>query len=86
MFVHEFQSYLFQSFFFLTINATITNPTRGWPHLGLPTLLTAGERSKGKGKSKTQAGRTFMHMCVRLTTLILPQIICNLPIYPSIVR
>ena len=32
-----------QSFFFLLILPTITNSTRGWPHMGLPTLPTAGE-------------------------------------------
>ena len=32
-----------QSFFFLLILPTITNSTRGWPLLGLPTLPTAGE-------------------------------------------
>ena len=33
---------LWQSLFFLLILITITNSTRGWPHLGLTTLLTAG--------------------------------------------
>ena len=83
--MHEFSNNLVQSYFFLTINPTITNSTRGWPNLGLPTLLTAGERSKGERKSETQAGKTFMHMCVCLITLNLPLIICNLLIYPSIV-
>ena len=48
-FMQEFCDYLFQSFFFLPINPTITNSTRGWPLLGLP---TAGEQSKGKEKAK----------------------------------
>ena len=82
--MHEFSNNLVQSYFFLTINPTITTSTRGWPHLGLPTLLTTRERSKGEGKSETQAGKTFMHMCVCLITLNLPLIICNLLIYPSI--
>ena len=85
MSMHESRTYLFQSYFFLTINPTITNSTKGWPHLGLPTLLTARERRKGKEKNETQAGKTFMHMCVCLITLNLPLIICNLLIYPSIV-
>ena len=83
--MHEFSNNLVQSYFFLTIHPTIRNSTRGWPHLGLPTLLTAGERSKGKGKSETQAGKTFVHMCVCLITLNLPLIIRNLLIYPSII-
>ena len=35
---------------------------------------------------ETQASKSFMHMCVCLITLNVPLIICNLLIYPSIVR
>ena len=52
---------------------------------GLTYLTHRWRASKIKGKSETQEGRTFMHMCVCLITLNLPLIICNLLIYPSIV-
>ena len=63
------------------LHTQITNSTRGWPLLGLPTLLTAGGVH-----IETQASKSFMYMCVSLFTLNLPLIICNLLIYPFIVR
>ena len=48
----------------LQILPTITDSTRGWPHLGLPTLLTAGEREQGGVQIETQARKSFMHQCV----------------------
>ena len=81
-FMHEFCNYLYQSHF----HTQITNSTRGWRLLGLPTLLTAGEREQGGVEIKTQASKSFMHMCVCLITLNFPLIICDLLIYPSIVR
>ena len=56
----------------------ITNSTRGWPRLGLPTLLTAGEREQVGTWNEAQAKNIAMHLCVCLITLILPPIICNL--------
>ena len=79
---HEFCNHLYQSHF----HTQITNSTRGWPLLGLPTSLTAGGREQGGVEIETQASKSFMHMCVCLITLNFPSLICNLPIYPSIVR
>ena len=81
-FMHEFCNHLYQSHF----HTQSTNSTRGWPLLGLPTLLSAGEREQGGVEMKTQASKSFMHMCVCLITLNVSLIICNLPIYPLIVR
>ena len=54
--------------------------------MGLPTLLTAGEREQGEVQIETPGSKSFMHMCVCLITLNFALIICNLLIYPSIVR
>ena len=56
----------------------ITNSTRGWPLLGLPTLLTAGDREQGGVHIETQASKSFMHSCVCSNHAISPLIICNL--------
>ena len=81
-FMHEFCNHVYQSHF----HTQITNCTKGWPLLGLPTLLTAGEREQGGVEIETQASKSFMPMCVCLITLNFPPIICNLLIYPSIER
>ena len=75
--MHEHARVYRQPLFFFLILPTITNSTRGWPHLGLPTLLTAGERSKVTEKRETSENDA-MHMCVCLITLDIPLIICNL--------
>ena len=80
--MHEVCNHLYQSHF----HTQITNSTRGWPLLGLPTLLTAGGREQGGVQIKTQASKWFMHICECLITLNVPLIIYNLLIYPSIVR
>ena len=52
-------------FLFLLILPTITNSTKGWPRLGLPTLLTAGEREQVRSEAKNDV----MRSCVCLITL-----------------
>ena len=51
-------------FHFPTIHTTITNSTMGWPLLGLLTLPTAGERSKGEQKRDTSEASVYARVCM----------------------
>ena len=76
--MHEFVNNLCQSRFVLPILPTIRNSTRVWCHLGLPTLLTAGEREQGGVQIETEACKSKKkhanHLCIGVYVLL----ICNL--------
>ena len=57
---------------------TIRNSTRGGGPPGLTYLTYRWRVKQGEEKSVTQAKNVTMHLCVCLSTLILPLIICNL--------
>ena len=55
-----------QSYF----HTKITNSTRGWPLLGLPTLLTAGERKQGGVQIETDACKSKHKRANRFCTSV----------------
>ena len=48
----------------LTFHTKITNSTTGWPLLGLATLPTARERSKGEGTRVTSEANVYARVCM----------------------